>query len=531
MLKPIERGAVRVEWRVCWVPSGGIRSQVRGGLLAGWEELMACEDALGVRAGDPIFLAPDYSVDPMLSRYVQSPDFRRHEVETKRNYVTDIALLLSFLWSQGRSWTQATTRDLEDYEHWRRNAIENPQRIGGSKWNRELAAFAGLFTWAVKEGLIRRSPVVTKQVLGRRGEVLTVAAAKAKDARPSNVHWLTPRTWRLWVNVGLRGHTREGVSERGWVGRLEDRNVAFARTVTSSGLRRLEAGSLLTFEVPTFRLAGSRYCHGKVAAAVTRSKKPRTFYVSAGAVGDVETYMESSRAWAIRQAQRHGRYERLRVMRLVIEVTRGLKPVVRWCDRDGVLGEQELNRLTWRERMLLFAEGPEGPEPLWLWLNEQGLPFLPHSWDGVFRTANQWCERVLTPPRHLGWDPHKTYAPYATVHSARHSFALFMLVVLNAVMDRRYGLTPAERRDFRLLYGDPWFMVQGLLGHASRETTVETYLAPVRHLQLQSMLADAAEPQEAPMPDLDGLFARVVRDAEGIQDIDVRMSPGSGGAA
>ncbi|WP_224274322.1 hypothetical protein [Streptomyces sp. LS1784] len=103
-----------------------------------------------------------------------------------------------------------------------------------------------------------------------------------------------------------------------------------------------------------------------------------------------------------------------------------------------------------------------------------------------------------------------------------------MLVVLNEVMDRRYGLTPAERRDFRLLYGDPWFMVQGLLGHASRETTVETYLAPVRHLQLQSLLADAAVPPDAPMPSLDCLFARVARDAEGIQDIDACMTLAGG---
>jgi hypothetical protein len=57
----------------------------------------------------------------------------------------------------------------------------------------------------------RLSPVVMKQVLGRYDEVLTVAAAKAKDARPSNVHWLTPRTWRRWIDFGLRGaHPRGG---------------------------------------------------------------------------------------------------------------------------------------------------------------------------------------------------------------------------------------------------------------------------------------------------------------------------------
>ncbi|MGW2540837.1 hypothetical protein ACWC5I_08170 [Kitasatospora sp. NPDC001574] len=100
-----------------------------------------------------------------------------------------------------------------------------------------------------------------------------------------------------------------------------------------------------------------------------------------------------------------------------------------------------------------------------------------------------------------------------------------MLVVLNELMDRRYGLTAEERRDFRLLYGDPWFMVQGLLGHASRETTVNIYLAPVRHLQLSSLLAAAAAPLEGPVPDLDGVFARVAREADGIVDIDARLSP------
>ena len=111
------------------------------------------------------------------------------------------------------------------------------------------------------------------------------------------------------------------------------------------------------------------------------------------------------------------------------------------------------------------------------------------------------------------------FAPYATPHSARHSFALYMLVVLDTLMDQKYGLPPEERRDFRQLYGDPWFMVQRLLGHASRETTVERYLAPVADLNLRSMLAGAGEPAAAPMPELDAVFARVARESEGIQDL------------
>jgi site-specific recombinase XerD len=107
-----------------------------------------------------------YREDPLLSRYGQSNIFRAYAVETRRNYATDIALLLTSLWDRGRGWTEATQRDLEDYEHWRRFAEMNPERIGGSKWNRELAAFTSLYGWAVRERHLTASE--SFPVTGRR---------------------------------------------------------------------------------------------------------------------------------------------------------------------------------------------------------------------------------------------------------------------------------------------------------------------------------------------------------------------------
>lgn len=519
------------EWRVFWVPRDELGKGVRRDLLDGWGDLADREHQVGIAPGDPIFLAPDYRVDRLLGTYGRSTKYRRYTEETRRNYATDVCLLLKFLWQRQTPWTVAVARDIEDYEHWRRFASDNPSRVGGSKWNRELAAIASLYHWAEREGQVSRNPLVMRQVMGRNGAVIVTPAAKAKDARPTNVHWLTPRTWRLWIDVGLRGHNREGLPEPGWIGRLEDRNVAFVRLLTSSGLRRMEAGSLLTFEVPVRNLDGSRYYRGRVGAAVTRSKKSRTFYVGAEAIGEIDAYMESSRAWAIRRAQRKGVYARLTDTRLVTEVSRRLNPVVRWRDQSGSVGERELQHLTARERMSLFTEGPRGPEPLWLWLNERGLPLLPHSWEGVFTNANKRCHKVLTPPGRAELNPYQVFAPYATPHSARHSFALYMLVVLNTLMDQRFGLTPQERRDYRQLYGDPWFMVQNLLGHASRETTVMCYLAPVADLQLRAMLASTAEPISAPMAELDATFARVARDSIGIQDFDDASAMRSDGPA
>jgi integrase len=505
-------------WRVFWVPRDAVRAGVRRRVLAGWEDLPAREDTVGVRAGDPVFLSPDYRVDPLLSLYAQSDPFRRCTAETRRNYATDIRLLLTFLWDRGKSWADAVERDLEDYEHWRRFARENPDRIGGAKWDRELAAFTSLYRWAAGNGHVTRNPVAMKQVRARNGDMVTAPAARAKDARRSDVHWLTPRTWRKWIDVGLRGHGRDGTPEPGWGGRLEDRNVAFARLLVSSGLRRAEGGSLLTFEVPSSRLDGGRYYRGKVSAGPTRSKKDRTFYVAADAVGQIEAYAGSSRAHAVRSAQRKGLYERLPGLRVVTGVTRRAKAVVRWREQDGTAGELPLRELTTDERMLLFTEGPHGLEPLWLWLSERGMPFAVHSWEGVFREANQRCERTLAPSGRAGLDPHQVLAPYATPHSARHSFALYMLIVLNTLTDLRYGLNAEERRDFAQLYGDPWFMVQQLLGHASRQTTVEWYLAPVADLNLRSMLAGADGPAAAPMPELDEVFARLARESGSIQD-------------
>ncbi|MCD9193412.1 site-specific integrase [Streptomyces albireticuli] len=496
--------------------------------LKGWSDLRERESSVQIRPGDPILLAPDYRVDELTTLYFSSQPFAGHTPETKRNYATDLCLFFNFLWAHGELWTQATAVDLDDYRYWRQEATENPQRVGGAKWNRELAALSGLYTWAARPGnaFVAVNPVETRSLTLRSGAVAAVPVQRAKDYRSSNVHWLTPRAFRRWVDVGLRGRTRDGLPSAGWRGRLEARNVAFARLLYGSGLRRSEGASLLTFEVPELRLEGGRYLVGRVAAAVTRSKKPRTYYVPAEVVGQIESYVESARARAVRAAQAVGRYDQITEMRLVVRVTNGPRRIVHWCDRDGVRGRTELNAASVSERTTFYIEGGGGPEPLWLWLNEQGLPFLPHSWEGVFTAANDRCRTVLAGGRREHAAVRGVVeAPYLTPHGCRHSFALYMLVILHYLMDERFGLTPQERRDYRLLYGDAWGMVQMLLGHASRETTVEHYLAPVADLQLRSLLAIAPAAQAVPVAgSLDGVFARLAREAEGIQDIDDRMA-------
>jgi integrase len=66
-------------------------------------------------------------------------------------------------------------------------------------------------------------------------------------------------------------------------------------------------------------------------------------------------------------------------------------------------------------------------------------------------------------------------------------------VSLHHALDRRLGLTPAERH-YEALYGNVWSMVKDLLGHRSEETTRSIYLEPVRGLQLETLLGDQEHP-------------------------------------
>ncbi|KAB2588384.1 integrase [Streptomyces arboris] len=503
-------------WRTYWVPQGRRVNELRVPVLAGWEDLADREDRVGIHAGDPILLSPDYRVDEGLSWYLCRSSFARLAQETKRNYTDDYCLFFDFLWGRGKSWREAVADDLWDFEDWRTRSLRNPRRVGGARWNRGLAALARLYEWAVQHGYVMTSPVLVRSVAGRGGVSVLVPAARARNARTSEVRWLTPRAFRRWVEVGLLGYGAEGLPSAGWAGRLADRNAAFADLLFSSGMRLTEGASLLTLEVPRLQLEGGRYYVGRLARVVTKSRRARTFYASGVVVGEVEGYVESSRARVVRRAQAVGRYDGL-PMRLVTRETGRHRRVLHWRDRDGLAGQTPLTEATVAERMLMFTEGPAGPEPLWLWLNESGLPFRPASWEGVFRTANERCTLVLAP---VVSEP-----PFCAPHMCRHSFALVMLVVLNHVMDRRMGLTPEERRDFRLLYSDPWRMVQDLLGHAQLETTKSVYLAPVADLQLRSLLADFTLPDGTTSEEeLSGLFARLARESEGIQDLDERLA-------
>ena len=490
-----------VEWSLYWttrhttVPRGFLE------LLDEWADIDDRERGLGIEADTPILVDPACRVDGRLAHFLRRSRFGFLAEETKRAYAKDYRLFFSFLHQRGKYWDEAEADDIDDYESWRRRSRDNPRRISGSKWSRELAAFKLLYGWAVAAGLIDRSPVRTHTVRRGQGRTIEVADHHPGDLRASNVKWLTPRTFRLWRDVGLRGYDANGLPEPGWRSRCDDRNAAFADLLFDSGLRLREGGCLLTLEVPQ-ALNGQLYYEGTVAAAIAK-RRERMFYVSASALDGIAAYMGTTRRAAIRRAQRQGRYEAVAGRRVVSRVSLGKDPRVAWADACGRHGEDPIRVLGPAERRAIFIEGDGGLEPLVLWLTEGGMPMDHRSWEAVFHAANRRCAQLGKPIT-------------ATPHMCRHSFALKMLVTLQRALDTRFGLSQVERDELRKLYGDPFTLVKDLLGHRSEQTTREIYLEPLNGIRLGMMLEGSE--------DLDAVLARVAASSRRVMDV----APGEG---
>ena len=144
-------------------------------------------------------------------------------------------------------------------------------------------------------------------------------------------------------------------------------------------------------------------------------------------------------------------------------------------NENGTEAVASLDALDALDRRRMFTDGPGGLEPAMAWLSETGMPMPYNSWQTVFRMANERCVEQGVDIR-------------VYPHMLRHSFALRWLVTFMHAFDRRFGLTPQQREEFRKAFGDPYVMVQMLLGHRSSETTRRIYLEPAQGLQIDLFL-------------------------------------------
>ena len=141
-------GAMDGEWSLYWTSRGRPVSERLAPVLAGWADLDQREEAADIGPGHPILIDPQYRLDPVLARFLSRSRFAWLAEGTRRAYAKDYRLFFSFLWQRGRYWHEADPVDLLDWEAWRRRDQQVGRGIGGSKWQRELAALRLVYEWA-----------------------------------------------------------------------------------------------------------------------------------------------------------------------------------------------------------------------------------------------------------------------------------------------------------------------------------------------------------------------------------------------
>ena len=399
---------------------------------------------------------------------------------TKRRYAFSLRVWLNFLYRIGVSWDRADADVLASFKVWRLSIEDNTDHVVAGSFSTDLAAIRKFYEWAsVRAGV--DNPVR----LCALGEKVSGGTAVGLEASPSRVRradvkWLTPEAFRLWRNVGLRGFSLEGLPSERWRGRTEDRDVAYAEGLYGTGLRMAEWSSVLTVELPSQQQRG--LFRIQLASACAKGNRGRRYWMRRRVLQLAQFYCEEgSRRAAVASAQLQGRYEVLTNRWLLREVRKGGQ--LRVVNPKGESVSVALDALTPKLRMRLFQEGPGGLEPVWLWLNDNGLPRSTSAWHKSFDRANQ---RVTREFARAGVDD----ALWCRPHMLRHSFALRWFCIAKFVAWQRTGLlSEQERRDFRDQLGDVWYLMATLLGHRSPETTREVYLEPFQALDVEELIA------------------------------------------
>lgn len=397
---------------------------------------------------------------------------------------------LGFLDAVDCCWSDATAEHVDAYKFWRMTDERNPRRVAGGTMRSGLIAINAFYEWAAPRFSVV-NPVVRVSVPVGSGRVVDTYQASPRLVRDRDVKWLDPGGYGRWRDVGLRGLDVAGRELATWRGHCPQRDCAFVDGLYGTGLRLTEWASVLQLELP-FDDPSRGFMTSRLSAACAKGGAGRKYWMPRRVLTDVLAYVQGERAAAVRRAQRAQRYGRVRGARMVDRLTGSRR--VELHDIDGRRSSASLDALDPIARRRLFLQTPAGLEPVALWLNEDGMPRVPHGWQHTFAAANTRVFRAGL----LGLS--------ATAHMLRHSFALRWFSVGRLLYEKRFAhLDPDEMRDFRAQFGDTWYFVMTLLGHRHVSTTMNTYLEPFRDLDVALLI------EHAHGAALEGLMAEMFR--------------------
>lgn len=415
---------------------------------------------------------PDGTIDRTISKWAFEP---RAEL-TQQNYSHDVHQFFEYWYANytDRSWITAKQSEISLFLGWYRYQspiVNSPTTRKGrapSTVSRMQAALNSIYDTAIAGNEILSNPVP-------RG---TINATKGQ--RRSSANWLTPGAIEDWQKFGLN---RVGDANQERI--LQNyRNVAYAKLIYGTGLRRQEAGGLITLEIPQNRFSNNLY-QGWVPSALSKNSpyRGRAFYAERDLVLTLSNYCQQQRLIDIEAGKRSGKYEddKHRLIVVGTEQIGGPNAAVTLVDVEGRKRKVKLQELTLGEREHIYETSESGfLEPLYLWLQTDGTPLKPTSWNGIFEAANKACARSLGPT-----------APRITPHRLRHSFALRVFAASLLATVNAGGQSNQVANQALLDQGNIWIRIQNLLGHKSPETTRDYYLEPVATLEWELIIRES----------------------------------------
>ena len=445
-------------------------------------DLRAREAALGIDPGVPIIVGfrelPDGTMeaDTRIIHFANDPVFGAYGRPrgTQDVFRYQLPIFLRWLDEKGKAWHQVTIRDFAAYKLYRTRKC----RVSDQTWNKDYFVLDRFYKWAKADGHMDENPIpVRDQKQDPKKKRMQVAG---KNTIAHRWRWVTPGTFVLWREVGFRGYfPARSAGGRGYEVGFEDetyrghniqRNVAYVDLVWGSALRRREAGTLLIPELPE-----SVMSEPMLARKMAKKGRGRRWRSSNETIAQVNAYIHNSRAAAVRRAQHSGLYDSISPLWVTDFATTSKGRALTLADGRKMTAAE----LTIEDRMRLFREDESGrPEPLWLWLQHNGMPLQQQGWNKIFERANK---RFSTELARVG---RTSDVDWLSPHSLRFSYGLNLLIALHRVIDKDPNAISGPGR-----YDAAFSIVSSLMGHANPEVTKTIYLEPLSQDRLWESVA------------------------------------------